>query len=76
MVSQGDVPPVPAKWAQDCGFEDAVHQAVRDVYGAQLPHYFKYVSGSDETTTAHPPVSAIAVINARSDISQFAVIFP
>ncbi len=28
----------------------AVHQAVRDVYGVRLPHYFKYVSGSDEST--------------------------
>ncbi len=28
----------------------AVHQAVRDVYGTRLPHYFKYVCGSDEST--------------------------
>jgi hypothetical protein len=28
----------------------AVHQAVRDVFAVRLPHYFKYVSGSDEST--------------------------
>ncbi len=28
----------------------AVHDAVRDVYGTELPHYFKYVIGSDENT--------------------------
>jgi hypothetical protein len=28
----------------------AVHEAVRDVYGAELPHYFKYVSGGKEST--------------------------
>ncbi len=28
----------------------AVHQAVTDVYGAEIPHYFKYVSGGDEST--------------------------
>jgi len=28
----------------------AVHQAVRDVYGSELPHYFKYVSGGKEST--------------------------
>jgi hypothetical protein len=28
----------------------AVHDAVRDVYGTDLPHYFKYVVGSDEST--------------------------
>ncbi len=27
----------------------AVHQAVRDVYGCDLPHYFKYVSLGDES---------------------------
>jgi len=28
----------------------AVGQAVREVFGAELPHYFKYVSGSKEST--------------------------
>ena len=28
----------------------AVHQAVRDVYGSELPHYFKYVAEGDEST--------------------------
>ncbi|MDM4016693.1 hypothetical protein [Roseiconus lacunae] len=28
----------------------AVHQAVRDVYGTELPHYFKYVRGEQEST--------------------------
>ena len=28
----------------------AVREAVRDVYGAVLPHYFKYVSGGKEST--------------------------
>lgn len=28
----------------------AVQQAVRDVYGAEIPHYFKYVSGGKEST--------------------------
>jgi hypothetical protein len=28
----------------------AVHDAVRDVYGAELPHYFKYVSDGDQST--------------------------
>ncbi len=28
----------------------AVQEAVRDVYGAELPHYFKYVAEGDEST--------------------------
>jgi hypothetical protein len=28
----------------------AVFEAVRDVYGTELPHYFKYVSSGDEST--------------------------
>jgi hypothetical protein len=31
-------------------FSLAVHQAVRDVYAVELPHYFKYVSEGRETT--------------------------
>jgi hypothetical protein len=27
----------------------AVHEAVRDVYGSEIPHYFKYVSGGKES---------------------------
>ena len=30
----------------------AVYQSVRDVYGAELPHYFKYVSSGKESTHA------------------------
>jgi hypothetical protein len=28
----------------------AVQEAVRDVYGCEIPHYFKYVSGGDQST--------------------------
>ncbi|MCF7669325.1 MAG: hypothetical protein K9N48_06070 [Verrucomicrobia bacterium] len=28
----------------------AVHQAVRDVFGSELPHYFKYISTGNEST--------------------------
>ncbi len=28
----------------------AVHQSVREVYGTDLPHYFKYVSGGNQST--------------------------
>ena len=28
----------------------AVHQAVRDVFGTELPHYFKYIATGDEST--------------------------
>lgn len=28
----------------------AVQQAVGDVYGAEIPHYFKYIAGDDEST--------------------------
>jgi hypothetical protein len=28
----------------------AVHEAVRDVYGCEIPHYFKYVVGSEESS--------------------------
>lgn len=30
----------------------AVHQAVRDVYGTELPHYFKYIANDRESTRA------------------------
>jgi len=36
----------------------AVHQAVRDVYGAELPHYFKYVAGGNES--AEPRLEHVA----------------
>lgn len=32
----------------------AVHQAVRDVYGTELPHYFKYISEGKESTRPRP----------------------
>jgi hypothetical protein len=39
----------------------AVHQAVRDVYGTQLPHYFKYVAGGDEST--EPTLEHVSDLN-------------
>jgi hypothetical protein len=35
----------------------AVFEAVRDVYGSELPHYFKYVSNGDEST--EPKLEAV-----------------
>jgi hypothetical protein len=35
----------------------AVHQSVREVYGVQLPHYFKYVSSGKEST--HPKLEHV-----------------
>lgn len=35
----------------------AVFEAVRDVYGSELPHYFKYVSDGDEST--EPKLEAV-----------------
>lgn len=35
----------------------AVQQAVRDVYGAELPHYFKYFAGGREST--HPTLEHV-----------------
>lgn len=35
----------------------AVFEAVRDVYGSELPHYFKYISSGDEST--EPKLEAV-----------------
>ena len=40
----------------------AVHQSVRDVFGTELPHYFKYISSGKEST--HPKLEFIG--NNRS----------
>ena len=37
----------------------AVFEAVRDVYGSELPHYFKYVASGDEST--EPKLEALRV---------------
>jgi hypothetical protein len=42
----------------------AVYQAVRDVYGSQLPHYFKYVS--DGAESAEPTLEHVAGLDADS----------
>lgn len=39
----------------------AVHQAVRDVFGTQLPHYFKYVEMGKQT---EPKLEAISGLNS------------
>jgi hypothetical protein len=49
----------------------AVHQAVRDVFGAELPHYFKYVAGGDEST--EPKLEFLGETN---DISQLTMNIP
>lgn len=48
----------------------AVHQAVRDVYGAELPHYFKYVANDQNT---EPTLEFIA---EQKDISQLTMNIP
>ncbi|MCC6511998.1 MAG: twin-arginine translocation signal domain-containing protein [Pirellulaceae bacterium] len=40
----------------------AVFEAVRDVYGSELPHYFKYVSDGDEPTI--PRLEALRDLNS------------
>jgi hypothetical protein len=40
----------------------AVHQSVRAVYGAEIPHYFKYVSGGDES--AQPKLEHVRGLEA------------
>jgi len=42
----------------------AVQQAVRDVYGAELPHYFKYISGGDEST--EPKLEHVSTLKTGS----------
>jgi hypothetical protein len=43
----------------------AVHQAVREVFGAELPHYFKYVAEGDE-----PTEPKLEFIGGKRDVSQ------
>lgn len=50
----------------------AVFQAVRDVYGSELPHYFKYVSSGDEST--EPRLEAVR--ERDSDHPQLTVNVP
>lgn len=42
----------------------AVGQAVRDVFGAELPHYFKYVSGGKEST--HPKLEHVKGLDTQA----------
>jgi hypothetical protein len=48
----------------------AVHQAVRDVYGAELPHFFKYVA---EDLNTEPKLDFVA---GKRDISQLTMNIP
>ena len=50
----------------------AVFEAVRDVYGSPLPHYFKYVSAGDEST--EPRLEGLS--NADADVPQVTVNVP
>ena len=43
---------------------EAVGQAVRDVFGAEIPHYFKYVSGGKEST--EPKLEHVANLDSGS----------
>jgi hypothetical protein len=49
----------------------AVHQAVKDVFAAELPHYFKYVVEGNESTA--PKLEFIA---SGSDVSQLTMNIP
>jgi hypothetical protein len=49
----------------------AVHQAVRDVFGAELPHYFKYVVEGEES--AGPKLE---YVGRQHDISQLTMNIP
>ena len=46
----------------------AVHQAVRDVFGTQLPHYFKYITGENEST--FPKLEFTDPSNSPSDLTM------
>jgi hypothetical protein len=48
----------------------AVHQAVRDVYGAELPHFFKYVI--DDFTTE----PTLEFVGKKGDVSQLVMNVP
>ena len=45
----------------------AVHQSVRDVFGSELPHYFKYVVSDDEST--EPKLEFTTNQNSISDLT-------
>ena len=49
----------------------AVHQAVREVFGSELPHYFKYVASGEEST--EPKLEFVAKTN---DVSQLTMNIP
>ena len=49
----------------------AVHQAVEDVFAAELPHYFKYVMEGEEPTTPKLEFAASA-----RDVSQLTMNIP
>ena len=49
----------------------AVHQAVREVFGAELPHYFKYVASGDESTDPK-----LEFVSQKKDISQLTMNIP
>jgi hypothetical protein len=49
----------------------AVHQAVKDVFAAELPHYFKYVVDGDERTD--PKLEFVA---SGKDVSQLTMNIP
>jgi len=49
----------------------AVHQAVRDVFAAELPHYFKYIVEGDETTAPK-----LEFVKSSRDVSQLTMNIP
>ncbi|TWT70781.1 hypothetical protein [Crateriforma conspicua] len=49
----------------------ATHQAVRDVYGASLPHYFKYVRQGEQSTEPE-----LEFVGADGDMSNVTVNVP
>ena len=54
-------------------FSLAVHQAVRDVYQAELPHYFKYVADGKESTQPRlEHVDALEKDSPRAVVSVWA----
>jgi hypothetical protein len=49
----------------------AVHQAVKDVFSAELPHYFKYVVEGSESTAPK-----LEFVGGSSDVSQLTMNIP
>jgi hypothetical protein len=49
----------------------AVHQAVRAVYGTELPHYFKYVVEGDESAAPK-----LEFLGGKRDVSELAMNIP